>query len=648
MPTDQYAALFEPISINTLRLPNRIVMPAMHTMFAEADGAIGERMIAYHAERARGGVGLQILENTCVDWSRGRANGTPARIDENAFVPGLHDLTAAVHRAGGRIAAQLHHSGRQNTTANTSDRVGTVAPSAIPCKVCLDEPSELTVPQIEALIERFADAALRARKAGFDLVELHGAHGYLVHQFVSPYTNRREDEWGGTREKRFRFACEIARRVREAVGPDYPVMYRMSAEDRLEGGLELEDSIALARALQGVGVDAFHVSAGMYESMDWIFMMHGTPPGGIASLAEEVRAHVDVPVVAVGRLGHDPALAARLVAERRVDLVAFGRPLLTEPRLPELLRNGRFEEARPCIACNACVGGLFDQWRVTCVANPELGREREGRRARLARRTTRVVVVGGGPAGMEVATRLAEQGGAVTLLEQADALGGALRAAVVPAHKQPELPRLLRYLTARVEASGVEVVLGGRADVAAVAGLRPDIVVDATGGVPVVPAVPGVDAPQVAHVADLLRAGEAPQAAEAVVVGASHPGLDCALWLRQNGVGVTVVEAGPEPGEQINPILRAHLLGLLAEAGGEVRAGTTLLAVEPTAVRVAGVSGEATIAAGLVVLALGTCPSSAALLAPEGVPVHRIGSAAVASGTLLDATQMALDVLELV
>jgi 2,4-dienoyl-CoA reductase-like NADH-dependent reductase (Old Yellow Enzyme family)/thioredoxin reductase len=589
-------------------------------------------------------VGLQIVENTCIDWTRGRANGTPTRVDEDAFLPGLHDLAAAVHRAGGRIGTQLHHSGRQNKISNTVDRRGIVAPSPIACKVCEDEPAELTPAEIEALIERYVEAAVRSQRAGFDMVEVHGAHGYLIQQFVSPYTNRRADDWGGSRENRFRFALEIARGARAAVGPDFPLTYRMSAEDGVEGGLSLDDSIALATALEEAGIDALHVSTGIYESMERIFMMHGTAPGELLALAEAVKASVEIPVIGVGRLGHDPALAARAVADGRVDLVAFGRPLLAEPRLPELLKAGNFEAARPCVACNECVGALFNQWRATCVVNPEFGRERESRPRRSRDRTGTVLVAGGGPAGMEAAARLARRGLEVTLAERSDVLGGALRAAAVPGHKQPEYSRLLAFLISQVEDAGVRVLLNTTADRHLAETDRVDAVVVATGGEPLVPAITGIDLPHVAEVTALLAAQARPAGERAVVLGATQAGLDCAVWLAGMGFAVDVLEPGEEAGARINPILRSYLLDALAAAEARVHVGTAGTRIYEGSVDAEGADGTLVLDADLVVVAMGTRKRGAGHdFGSIEADVDVIGSAAVDHGTLLDATQMAMD-----
>jgi 2,4-dienoyl-CoA reductase-like NADH-dependent reductase (Old Yellow Enzyme family) len=263
MNETRYKELFKPVSIGSMRLKNRIVMSPMHTKFANELGGVTDRLVSYHVERAKGGVGLIVIENTCVDWELGRATGNPVTIHDDLFRGGLSDLVEAVHRHGAKIVPELHHAGRQNVRANTVDHKQPIAPSAVQSKVGGDEPRAMNEEDIEKTIQQFVDGARRAKECGFDGLEFHGAHGYLLTQFLSPQTNRRNDKWGGTLENRARFALEIIRRTRAVVGPQFPLIYRMNVEDRTPDGLKLEEGVAFAVMLQNEGIDAIDVTAGI-------------------------------------------------------------------------------------------------------------------------------------------------------------------------------------------------------------------------------------------------------------------------------------------------------------------------------------------------------------------------------------------------
>lgn len=637
-----YAALFEPVRIGSMDLPNRIVMPAMSVRFGGQDGSVSEQQIAYFLERVRGGAGLVILDNTAVDWPVGRGSGNPTRIDHDRFIVGLSDLVGAVHRAGGKIAAQPHHAGRQNTLGNI-DGPAPVAPSAVACKVSRAVPHELTEPEIETVIGQFVAGVERAHRAGFDAAELHGAHGYLISNFVSPYTNRRTDGWGGDRERRFRFPLEIVRCAREAVGRHFTITYRMNAEDRVPGGFALDDAIALARELEAAGVDALNVSAGIYESSQWIFTMQGMGTGLLAGLGEAVRREVSIPVMQVGRLGHDPRLASDLVRERRIDLVVMGRSLLTDPALPRKLAEGRAGEIRPCIACNECVGFLRKGARVRCVVNPRLGREHE-LNLRPPRWRARLLVVGAGPAGMEAALTACSRGHRVTLVERAAQVGGLLRLAAVPGHKRIEFTKLLDFYESELRRNDVDVRCGCTvtADTAGIGGY--DAVIVATGGTATTPALPGAGAARALAVTDLLAAGLEGLGPSAAVLGDRQDAFDAALWLAESGRTVTLVTQHPQALADVNPVLSRYLVERAADAGLEILTSSHAVDVSADAVVVRTPAGERRLEAATVAVAADLAPDGvlAATLVDVLPRVFAIGDAA-APGRLYQATQDALE-----
>ncbi|GIX47517.1 MAG: hypothetical protein KatS3mg131_1728 [Candidatus Tectimicrobiota bacterium] len=481
--------LFTPICLRGVELRNRIVMPAMTTRLATPEGFVTPPLLAYYLARARGGAGLITVEMASPDPA-GRHRAHELGISDERFVPGLQELTAQLKATGARVAIQLGHAGGHTRPDVTG--LPPVAPSAVPHEVHEGDtrtvlPCELSKAEIQRLVEAFAAAAARAKRAGFDVVELHGAHGYLIAQFLSPLDNQRRDEYGGSLRHRARFALEVVAACRQQVG-DFPLVFRLSADEYAPGGLTPAEAVEVCRWLQEAGVDALHVSAGCYRSQPSAAVMippMAYPEGVFLPLARAVKAAVRVPVIAVGRL-HDPALAERVVAEGQADLVALGRQLIADPEWPRKVQEGRRDEIRPCIACNTCVDHMRDGHPLSCLVNPWVGQE--GREVlKPVARPRRVLVVGGGPAGMEAARLLALRGHRVALYEQRPQLGGQLLlAAKAPLFQNVEtraevLLRFVAFLARQLERAGVEVHLGQRVTPPQVARLQPEVVVLATG-----------------------------------------------------------------------------------------------------------------------------------------------------------------------
>ncbi len=599
--------LFEPVKIGKLELKNRIVMPALNTKLGTEWGAMSDRMIDYYAERAKGGVALIIIENTCIDWPVGKAGTNPIRADEWKFIQGLHDLAEAVHVYGAKIATQLHHAGRQGSSMTSAEGQQLVAPSPIPClPTGAEMPRELTLDEIEAIIGKYIFASTVTKSAGFDAVEVHGAHGYLISQFMSPYTNKREDEYGRDFEGRMRFPLRIIEGIRIATGPDFPIIFRISADEYIEGGLTLEDNKLIAQRLESAGVDVFNVSAGIYESPPWfsrIFPTMGMPQGCNVSLAQEIKKVVKTPVIVAGKLG-DPILAERIIKEGKADLIAIGRALLVDPELPRKAYEGRFEDIRPCIYCNeACAGNVSRMWRIGCVVNPALGREKEYQ-FEPAMKAKRVLVVGGGPAGMEAARIASLRGHSVTLLEQQKVLGGQLLAASAPQFKQP-IREFMEYLKTQVKKQGVKVQLGKRVTPALIKRLKPDVVVVATGATHCIPNIPGAEGGNVATASAILL-GRKNTGREVVIIGGGEVGAELAWHLAEQGKKVTIVEMLGAVAMDMNMFSRLYLMDKLAELGIEMLLNTT--AQEVTHKGVVAVDSEGNkqlIKADTVILAAG-------------------------------------------
>lgn len=560
--TKNLDVLFTPHQIGRLTLKNRFIQSPMHTRFATEFGEASEKFVSYHQERARGGVSLIIIENTAIDWKVGRAAGNPIRIDDDVFISGLSDLTEAIHSEGCLIAAQLHHAGRQNGISNTEDGVGPVGPSAIASAAIGDVPRELKVAEIKEIVRQFADGAKRAVAAGFDMVEIHGSHGYILTQFLSPQSNVRTDEYGGSFENRARFPLEVVKAVREAVGPDFPVSYRISVEERTPGGMELGEGIQFCKLIDEY-VDVFNVTVATYESMDSIFMMQGVKPGQLLPIIKQVKKAVTKPVIGISRLGWALEECAEAISDEAMDFVALARTQLTDAQLVNKTMEGDHERVRRCIACNECVGGfLFKGWRLHCVINPELGNESQlPKLYQIQPKRKRVVVVGGGPAGFEVARAAALRGHDVHLYDANQELGGQVLLAGKVDFKSREMHAYANFFLHELNHLGVKIHLGEFVDANHKALSEADEVVYATGAKRSAIAAEGsTDA------LDFLAKGEL-GAGQVVVHGANAIGLHAAAFAAQNGAKVTVATSGRNPGYDVNPILAGHYQKLLSGMG---------------------------------------------------------------------------------
>lgn len=365
--------LFSPIKICNVELKNRVVMSPIVTNFAGTDGQVTDQYENFLVERAKGEVGLIFAMGAYIREDGRLPFSGQLGISNDRFIPGLKRLTEAVHGHGAKIGCQLHHAGRQTKSSVTGAQP--VAPSAIPCPVFKEMPRELSKKDIEELVEDYAKAAKRAKEAGFDMVEVHAAHGYLIAGFLSPYSNKRTDEYGGDVQGRTRFVVEVVKRVKEETGKNFPVISRISAEEGVKGGLTLEDSKVISQILVEAGEDAIHVSTGNFERPDLLIPTKDSTSGCHVHLAEEIKSLVKVPVIARGKID-DPFLAEEILQQGKADLIAMGRPLLADPYLVKKAAEGKFEQIVKCTACNeGCLGKLFENQPITCVQNPKLGKE---------------------------------------------------------------------------------------------------------------------------------------------------------------------------------------------------------------------------------------------------------------------------------
>ena len=527
-------SLFAPGSIGTLQTRNRIIMAPMGTLFAHEDGTVAERTCDYYEERAKGGAGLIIVEIAAVS-REGKGHARVLGIYNDEFVPGLRRLVEAVHRHGVPIVQQIYHAGRQTNAAGAGGQP--VAPSAIPCPLMKVVPRELTIAEIELLIVDFAAGAARAKEAGFDAVELHGAHGYLLCQFLSPYSNKRTDAYGGSLENRMKFPLGIVARVQETVGPDFPLLYRLSAEEDVPGGLTLDETRIFAQRLQDAGVHGLDVSTGNYGALHTMIQPGSAPRGCLVPLAAEIKKVVDIPVTVAGRM-NDPVLADAVIHEGKADFISLGRPLLADPEYPNKAKEGRFEDIRMCTACYHCFDMEFGREDpLNCAINAAAGREAESVLSR-APQAKRVIIIGGGPGGMEAARVAALRGHTVVLYEKEPDLGGQLRTASLPPGKS-ELATTITFLRAQLAKCGVEVKRGQEASVESIVAMKPDAVVLATGSAVVAPDIPGANTVKVAMARDVIT-GRSEVGGKVVIVGGGRVGCETALLLARQGKDVTL------------------------------------------------------------------------------------------------------------
>jgi 2,4-dienoyl-CoA reductase-like NADH-dependent reductase (Old Yellow Enzyme family)/thioredoxin reductase len=597
--------LFEPLMIGPMEVKNRIVMPAICSNLGSAYGEVTQRFIDYYVERAKGGAGLIVIENTCIEWPRGKAGVSPIRIDDWKYVPGLHELARAVQAHGVKIATQLHHTGRQNSPICTED-TELVAPSPVPCPPTgAPMPHELDEDEIEELEEKFVIAAQRTRWAGFDAVELHGAHGYLISQFLSPFANKRDDDYGGDLDGRMLFVENIMEGIRGGLG-DFPVIFRISGDEFIEGGLTIEDTKEIAERLEELGVDCISVSAGMYESKPWftrIFPTMSMEEGCNVPLAEEIKKAVDIPVIVVGKLG-DPLLAEKVIQEGKADLIAMGRQLLADPELPNKVREGRLQDIRPCIYCNECYGAISNFWSISCQVNPDLGKESEAE-LKPTEKAKDVMVVGGGPGGMETARVAAERGHKVTLYDKNDKLGGQLIPASTPWFKKP-IAGLIAYLENQAKNALVKIELDTEVTPELIKEKKPDVLIIATGASPMSCELPGMDQKDVVTALDILT-GAKDTGDHAVIIGGGYAGTEAAWVLAEAGKQVAIVEMMSVLAEQMNMVDRFYLLHQLEEHGVNIMTDRKALEVVSEGVVVESSTGKKeTVEADTIVWACGS------------------------------------------
>jgi 2,4-dienoyl-CoA reductase-like NADH-dependent reductase (Old Yellow Enzyme family)/thioredoxin reductase len=536
----EFEHLFQPFRFRTFEIKNRIVMPPMAIYIPGCEGYVRQRLIDYYEARAKGGVGYIVVNATVVSEPSGSSHPNQTRIIHDKYIPGFKKLVDVIHRHDVKAALQLYHAGRQRYGIIAG--LPTLSPSGIPDPVRKDPTRAITVDEIHELIEEYAQAARRSQVAGFDAVEIHCAHGYLLAGFLSPFQNKRKDEYGGDVWGRTRIVREILARTREVVGEELLLQVRINGHDYVNGGNTLQDAKEIAQILVEAGAEVIHVSAGMAPSGQYTFLPAAVRPGRNVYLAEGIKEAVgpDVPVIAVGAI-HEPELADSILRDNGVDLVAVGRALFADPEWPNKAREGRLAEIRPCLRCSKSAGVWPEDMR--CTVNPAVGMEAEfERRMETTSEPKDVLVIGGGPGGMEAARIAALRGHSVTLGDANEELGGRIHLAMVPPDKELQ-GNWLDYYRHQLNELDVNLDLGHRVTVEDVEALDPDVIVVATGGRPLVPQdIGGLDCPSVVTSDDVLR-GEADLGQRVAVIGGRAMGVETADFILQDeDRSVVVVE----------------------------------------------------------------------------------------------------------
>jgi 2,4-dienoyl-CoA reductase-like NADH-dependent reductase (Old Yellow Enzyme family)/NADPH-dependent 2,4-dienoyl-CoA reductase/sulfur reductase-like enzyme len=689
-----YPHLMSAGRIGSMTLKNRIIMSPMGSNLAEADGFCGERIARYYAARAEGGAAMVIMGSTGVAWPRGSGNQAQVAVSDDRFIPGLKAVADAVHAHDGRIAMQLQHAGA--IAVNEPLRGWPLLVPSIPEDKPFDWPVDLTPQEnkdmfeaffapgvvishkvadeddLEWVIDSFAQAAIRARKAGMDGVEIHAGHGYLISGFLSPVSNQRNDRWGGSLENRARLLVEVIKRIRAATGPDFPVWFRFDSQEYLlNEGITLQDAIATARLAEAAGADAVHVSANADKSKGISFTEgHATHfPGNFLSNAAAIKAALSIPVICPGRI--EPELGEEMIAAGKLDFIAMARKLLADPELPNKLKAGRPELVRPCIYCYTCISQIFLGAHLRCAVNAQTGYELSAPIIPIAAQQTRkkVMVIGGGPGGMEAARVAALRGHDVSLHEASGRLGGTVFFSSIV---YPENGRLIEYLARQMDERKVKVHLRSRVTEDTVRRAAPDVVIVATGAQRNLMSLPGSDLPHVFSgdemremvtgkygqglkrklpfkVRAMIQAGSTlglldnaatirrmsefylPLGKEVVIYGGGLVGVELAEFLAERHRKVTVIEPGPSFGKELMMVRRWRLMDTLRKEKVVLLQSSELLEITPDSVVYRTRTGQVqTRKADTVIMAIGAEPSGAALtsrLKSVCKEVHCIGDA---------------------
>lgn len=599
---NNYPNIFEPLTVKRMTIKNRIVMPPIGTNLAGLDGKFNTEHIAYYVQRAKGGTGLITVENACLDFPLGTNGTTQLRIDNDQYIPGLYKLTEALHAYGACVSIQLNHAGASAYPGRLNG-MQQVSSSNIPSKTGGSVPRSLTKDEIYAIVRKFGEAAGRAQRAEFDCVEIHAGHSYLLSQFLSPIYNKRTDEFGGSPENRARFARLVIDEVRSVVGPFFPIGLRFSADEFMEGGNTLEDTLKNLEYL-AEGVDIFNVSAALNDTLQFQIDEMNLADGWRSYMAKAVKEKFGKVTITSGNI-RDPRVAERILADGEADLIAMGRGLIADPNWVEKVEHGHEHLLRKCISCNiGCADHRIAKSEpIRCTINPDVVSE-DAYKQKQVKHPMNVVVIGGGTAGLEAACTAAEVGCDVHLLESKDYLGGLAReiARLPDKNRINDFPD---YLIERAKTlDNLHIAIGTKADIKTIDALQPDIVVNATGAKPLLPPIKGLheemarENSKVFSIFDLL--GNMDRWNDMVgkniaVIGGGAVGLDVVeFFVKRGAAKVSIVEMMPMLGKDLDLITRLSMMNMVKEYGVEVHTKTALteIAADHFKLKHAGVDAD--------------------------------------------------------
>lgn len=638
MENPHYPNLFTPLKLGNLTLRNRTVMAPMSTNLSAPDGSVSQAQVAFYRARAEGGIGMIVVEFCCVDAATGRSEHRQLTLESPAHLDGHQRLVEAINGGGAAAALQLQHGGHGAMRGLLADGVA-VAPSDIPSS---KDPARLsarglTETEIERLIECFGRTAELSVMAGYDAIELHGAHGYLLTSFLSPMMNHRDDAWGGDEERRLNFPRRVIQRVKEAIGKR-PLIYRLSADEFSPKGLSIEDMERIAPKLVAAGSDALHISIGTgWTGLDKVVEPMSTPEGWRLPYARRIRAVVDVPVIGVGQIRW-PSTAEDAIANGDADLIALGRTLLADPAWVNKAQRGEDAAIRPCTSCNYCLAmHAGHNGAIGCAENPRTGHELDALPDAGALRGSRAIVVGGGPGGMAAALMLKQAGFKAELYETRPTLGGGLIASAAPPFKE-KLTWYQNYLEHQLSRSGVKVMLNTPFSLELLNGEKTAIVVMAVGGRAIRMPIDGVDNSNVQDAYEVLMGNTSslppPGARPIMVYGGGETGCEAAEYLAERGYQVVLVSRSP-----VNQLARSAEMVYRSVLRTRLAENTRVSIVGETTIMSIDADGEVVLqdAAGTtsvmntsyVLIAQGRKPNSliTETLIAAGVPVVAIGDA---------------------